>query len=215
MSTAVARSEDTASTEREVPFLATSRGQVICIAVSAICFFLSLRFIDLWPVALLAPMPMLAVAFAAPSRRAAALCAFLPVFIGNFGQYWQEADFLTFPMFIVAAAVLALVLCALVMVARSAARRWDNFAAALVFPILYAALGFLFARFNYNGTWASPAYRMDKFLPLLQLASITGIWGVIFSMSLPASAIAYGWYRAENAMRWRMPTAVALAIFVG
>jgi len=37
MSTAAARIDDAASTEREVPFLATSRGQVICIAVSAVC----------------------------------------------------------------------------------------------------------------------------------------------------------------------------------
>lgn len=215
MSTAAGRIEVTGNSAHAVSFLASMRGEAACIVVSAVCFFLALRWIDLWPIALVAPMPMLAVAFAAPTRRAAALCAFLPAFLGNFGQYSTEADFLSVPMFIVAAATLALMLCALVMVARRAARRWDNFAAALVFPILYAALGFLFARLNYNGTWASPAYRMDKFLPLLQLASITGIWGVIFAMSIPASALAYAWYRAENAMSWRMPTTVALTIFVG
>jgi len=215
MATAAARIDETSSSDREIPFLSTRRGETICVVVSAVCYFLAIRYIDLWPIALLAPMPLLAAAFAAPTRTSAALCAFLPAFIGNFGEYSTEADFLSFPIFILAAATLALALCALVMIARIAARRWNNFAAALVFPILYAALSFLFARTNYNGTWASPAYRMDAFLPLLQIASVTGIWGVIFAMSLPASAIAFAWYRAENAMPWRMPTGVALAIFVG
>ena len=95
MSTAAARIEVAVNRAPELPFLSTARGAAVCIAVSAGCFFLALRFIDLWPVALLAPMPLLAAAFAAPTRRGAALCAFLPAFLGNFGQYSTEADFLS------------------------------------------------------------------------------------------------------------------------
>src|SRR5579872_3539430 len=128
MATAAARIDETSSSDREIPFLNTRRGETICVVVSAVCYFLAIRYIDLWPIALLAPMPLLAAAFAAPTSTSAALCAFLPAFLGNFGEYSTEADFLSFPIFILAAATLALALCALVMIARIAARRWNNFA---------------------------------------------------------------------------------------
>lgn len=211
MTTAAATTAEAAS--NRAPFLGTLFGEVLCIGIAALCYFLSIRFIDLWPVALLAPLPMLAAAFAAPTRRRAALCALVPLFIGEFGVWSAESFFLPLPIFIAASAAIALMMTVLLLIARSAAREWNNFAAALVFPILYAALSFVFSRVAYDGTWANPAYRMDGFLPLLQVASIAGLWGVIFAMSLPASAVAFAWYRAEKGKPWLAPTRVALAIF--
>ncbi len=199
--------------DRSTPFLATPLGAGLCILVSAVCYFVATRFIDLWPVALLAPMPMLAAAFAAPSRTRAALCAFIPLFAGSFGEWNLESTFLSLPAFVAVFAASAVAISALVLVARAAARRWTNAGAALVFPILYAAASFAFSRVEYNGTWANPGYRMDGFLPLLQVASVTGLWGIVFAMSLPASAIALAWYGAESGRPWRAATALALAIF--
>jgi apolipoprotein N-acyltransferase len=199
--------------DRTAPFLANPLGEALCIAVSAVSYFIAIRFIDQWPFALLAPLPMLAAAFAAPSRRRAAVCAFVPIFVGEFGLWSAESFFLPLPLFVVIAVVSGLVVAALVLVARTVARESNHWSAALVFPILYAALNFVFSRIQADGTWASPAYRMDSFLPLLQIASIAGLWGVIFSMSLPASAFAFAWYRAEASRPWRVPVRVALGIF--
>ena len=195
------------------PFLTSTLGELLCIAVSAVCYFLATRFIDLWPIALLAPLPMLAATFAASSRIRAALCAFVPLFIGEFGVWSAESFFLPLPVFIAASATIALTITILALFARSAARNWNHAAAALVFPTLYAALSFVFSLNAYDGTWANPAYRMDGFLPLLQIASLAGLWGVIFAMSLPASAIAFAWYRAENSEPWHEATGLALALF--
>jgi apolipoprotein N-acyltransferase len=195
------------------PFLTTSRGELLCVAVSAACYFLAIRFIDLWPIALLAPLPMLAATFAAPSLRRALLCAFIPLFFGEFGVWSAESFFLPLPLFVAACATIALANAVLALIARAAARVWDNSAAALVFPILSAAVSFIFSLNAYDGTWANPAYRMDGFLALLQIASIAGLWGVIFMMTLPASALAYAWYRVENGRPWRPATQMALAIF--
>jgi apolipoprotein N-acyltransferase len=101
----------------------------------------------------------------------------------------------------------------LTLVARSAARRWNNWTTALVFPMLYTAIFFILARTQYDGTWADPAYRMDTLRPLLQLASVAGLWGIVFAMSLPASALAFAWYRVESGRPWRAPTSVALGAF--
>jgi apolipoprotein N-acyltransferase len=193
-------------------FLASPLGEAICIAVSAVCFFIASRFIDAWPFALFAPMPMLAAAFAAPTRARAMLCSFVPIFIGTFGEWSAESFFLSTLAFVAIATSGGVIIGLLVLVARGAARLWNNWAAALVFPILYSALSFLLA-YQYDGTWANPAYRMDTLRPLLQLASITGIWGIVFAMTLPASAIAFAWYRAGSGKPWLAATSVALGAF--
>jgi apolipoprotein N-acyltransferase len=214
MSTAASHIADTRS-DRFAPFLSKPVGWGLCTAVSAVCYLVAIRFIDLWPFALFAPMPLLAASFAAPSRLRATFCAFVPIFIGSFGLWSAESFFLTLRAFVAVGVVSAIVVSGLVLVARAAGRQWTKAATALVFPTLYAALNFAFSRTAYDGTWANPAYRMDGLLPLLQIASVTGISGIVFAMTLPASGIALAWYRAESGKPWRTAAAVPLAIFGG
>ena len=105
--------------DRFAPFLSSPLGSALCIVVSGVCYFVAIRLIDLWPFALLAPMPMLAAAFAAPSRTRAALCGFVPIFAGSFGQWSAESFFLSPPAFVAVGAVSALVVSGLVLVARA------------------------------------------------------------------------------------------------
>jgi apolipoprotein N-acyltransferase len=212
MSSAVPKFAD-AKTERRERFLASTVGEVFCIGASAGCYYLSIRYIDLWPFTLFAPLPMLAAAFAAPTWMRAMLCAFLPIFIGIFGEWSAESFFLPMPIFVAIGIVSGIIIGLLALVARAAARTWTGWTAALVFPILYTALNFILARAQYDGTWADPAYRMDTLQPLLQFASLTGLWGIVFAMSIPASAIAFAWYRVESGRPWMTPTAVGLGIF--
>jgi apolipoprotein N-acyltransferase len=212
MSSAVPKIADAKPEQRE-RFLASTVGEIFCIGASAASYYLSIRYIDLWPFALFAPLPLLAAAFAAPTRSRAMLLAFLPVFIGNFGAFSAESFFLPVPIFVLIGIVSGIIMGLLALVARAAARAWSNWTAALAFPILYTALNFILALKLYDGTWADPAYRMDTLRPLLQLASITGLWGIVFAMSLPASALAFAWYRVESGRPWIAPTAVGLGIF--
>jgi apolipoprotein N-acyltransferase len=178
-------------------FLAGNVGAIICIAISSVCYFLAFRFIDLWLVSLVAPLPMLAATFAAPTKNRARLCAFVPLFLGGFGEWASEYFFLSIPAFILVTALLALLVGALALIARRAAQQWNGAAASLAFPVLYAALNFVLGRALYDGTWGNAAYREATFVPLLQIASIAGLAGVVFAMSLPASGIALAWYRAD------------------
>ena len=73
MSSAAPKIAETRS-DRFAPFLSRPLGSGLCIAVSAVCYFVAIRFIDLWPFGLLTPMPLLAAAFAAPSRIRAMFC---------------------------------------------------------------------------------------------------------------------------------------------
>src|SRR5207249_3157344 len=49
------------------------------------------------------------------------------------------------------------------------------------------------------GTLLNPAYTQYGDLPLLQLLSVTGVWGVVFLMSLLASVVNWAW---EHGFVW-------------
>jgi apolipoprotein N-acyltransferase len=70
----------------------------------------------------------------------------------------------------------------------------------LVFPAAMVSLDWLLSLFNATGTFSSPAYSQDGDLPLMQLASITGIWGVTFLIVWCAPTINLAW---ERGFRWR------------
>jgi apolipoprotein N-acyltransferase len=67
--------------------------------------------------------------------------------------------------------------------------------AALVFPSAWTAYEFLYSLVSPNGTFWSLAYSQADFLPVLQIASLTGIWGIVFVLTLVPSAIAISWSR--------------------
>ena len=65
----------------------------------------------------------------------------------------------------------------------------------LMFPITWIALEFLAARLNPLGSWGALAYTQYGNLPLMQLASVTGIWGIGFLIAWFASVVNWAWDR--------------------
>jgi apolipoprotein N-acyltransferase len=63
-------------------------------------------------------------------------------------------------------------------------------AATLAFPALYVTLEYLNSLTSPHGTFGSLAYSQMDVLPVIQLASVTGIWGVTFVLLLAPSALA-------------------------
>lgn len=63
----------------------------------------------------------------------------------------------------------------------------------LVFPAIWTAVGFLAARFNPFGTWGMLAYTQHGIGPLMQLASVTGIWGIDFLITWFAAVANWAW----------------------
>lgn len=73
--------------------------------------------------------------------------------------------------------------------------RLPGFAATLVFPVTYTALEFINNLTNPLGSFGTQAYAILDNLPLLQLASITGMWGLSFLMGWFASTVNWVWER--------------------
>ena len=72
------------------------------------------------------------------------------------------------------------------------ASRVDAFQATLVFPLAWVSVEFVFSRWlTPYGSWASLAYTQSEYLPLLQLASVTGTAGITFLMTWFASVVAW------------------------
>lgn len=65
----------------------------------------------------------------------------------------------------------------------------------LVFPIAATAIDFFSSSDSPFGTFGAGAYSQRDFLPIMQLASITGLWGITFVISWFASLANYAWER--------------------
>lgn len=68
-----------------------------------------------------------------------------------------------------------------------------GFWSTLVFPVALVAVEFLSARTNPYGTWGATGYTQYGVLPLMQLASVTGIWGIGFLIGWFASVVNWAW----------------------
>ncbi len=72
--------------------------------------------------------------------------------------------------------------------------RLGGFVATLVFPAALTAVEYLSARGPF-GTYNSIAYTQYGDLPLMQLVSVTGIWGIVFLMGWFAAVVNWAWER--------------------
>lgn len=79
----------------------------------------------------------------------------------------------------------------------------------LVFPITATALDFFSSSGSPFGTFGAAAYAQRDFLPIMQMASITGLWGITFVVSWFASLVNYVW---ENAFKLDRPAWVSAGV---
>ena len=87
---------------------------------------------------------------------------------------------------------------------RLLAPRLKGLLATLVFPTAWVAIEYLLASVPYTGSWFALAYTQLDSLPLVQLVSLTGIYGVSFLMSWLASVVNWAWEQEFALSRiWR------------
>jgi apolipoprotein N-acyltransferase len=144
-----------------------------------------------WPLLWFAPLPVLLFA----SRGywwGAAVVAALSWAIGGLNMWYYFNVVLHMPPAIQAAifAIPALLFTAAVLLFRALLRRGAWWSAMLAFPATWVSSEYLFNLSSPHGTAGNLSYSQLKFLPLLQLASVTGPWGISFMLLLFSSALA-------------------------
>jgi apolipoprotein N-acyltransferase len=145
-----------------------------------------------WPLLWLAPLPVLLYVVRS-SWSAAATTATVAWFLGIL-SLWHYFTVLHMPLQVRATifATMALGFTASVLLYRAPLRRGYAWSALVAFPAAWVSGEFLHNLTTPDGTAGSLAYSQLRFLPFLQLASITGPWGMSFLLLLFPAALAIG-----------------------
>ena len=186
--------------------------------ISAACFWFGTGLNPLWWLRWLAPLPVLWLA-ARVRASAAALAAAASVLIavGNQWVYLHDYIRLPLPVVIVSATLMAAIFTAVVLLYRRLALRGQLFAAMFSVPLLWTAIAFGSAAASPHGTWGDIAYTQMNALPVIQIAALTGLWGIGFVVMLGAACLAVLCSGAPARSRWRPATigAVLVALAIG
>ena len=107
---------------------------------------------------------------------------------------WWGMMLLPLPVYFVLMAINMLTLGGLPLLAdRLLAPRLNGFAATLVFPLALTALDFLVMTLNPIGSFGAQAYRLYGNPALMQLLSVTGMWGLAFLVNWFAPIVNWAW----------------------
>ena len=137
-------------------------------------------------IAWLAPMVLLAYLRSAPTRRGLALGWAL--FVAGWAAQWWGIVRLPAPLFALATLASGFTGFLPYVADRWLAPRLHGLRSTLVFPAAQVSIELLLSLFAPSGSWGSLAYTQYGDLPLMQLASITGLYGISFLIAWGAAA---------------------------
>jgi apolipoprotein N-acyltransferase len=184
---------------------------LVIVATAVLCWF-GTGLHPFWLLAWLLPIPAL---LAAPRMHwgTALLSSFAGFALGSLNQWRYLHDFIQLPMGVVifATAGPALMFAISVLVFRRLYLQDAPVRAALAFAFVWVAMEFLQELSSPHSTWGNLAYTQSDNLPVKQIASVTGVWGVSFCV-MAVSAL----FSATLLTRDRKRVGVVLAVvFLG
>lgn len=173
---------------------------ILAIASTAILFWLGNNLDPIWPLMWIAPLPILIFALR-NSWRSTAVTAALAMFLSgtNMWQYFHGVLHMPGTAWLSIYAVVAIVFAASVLLFRALVLRGAPWSALLALPAAWVCSEFLRNFTTPHGTAGSLAYSQLNFLPFLQLASITGPWGISFVLLLFPTALAIAFHLRHTA----------------
>ncbi|HEY6445505.1 MAG TPA: nitrilase-related carbon-nitrogen hydrolase [Acidobacteriaceae bacterium] len=159
------------------------------LALSGLAWFFGTGLHPLWTLTWLAPLPVL---LAAPRVRAwpAFALAFLAVALGGLNSWVYLRELTPLPVTLLAILAPALLSGWFVVIHRGQVLRGHRLRAAFSLPILWTAYEFVAEIQSVHSTWGNLAYTQMDCLPILQIASVTGIWAISFFVFLLPSSVA-------------------------
>ncbi|GLQ88390.1 nitrilase-related carbon-nitrogen hydrolase [Dyella flagellata] len=183
-------------------------------ALSALCWWFGSGVHPQWRLTWLAPLPVL---WLAPRVRAhwASLAAFVAYAAGEFNLWAYIHSYIGLPP---AVEVYAICLCSVILVLcvllfRRLLLRGHTLAAALAVPTVWVAAEYVNNLLSPHATFFNIGYTQMDALTVIQIAAVTGIWGIGFLLLLLPTAIAV--QSAPHASkRGRITVAVLTAILV-
>lgn len=165
---------------------------LIAAGVSGVLYFFSTGLNPVGALLFIAPLPVLVV-----SRRLSAgktfVVSFLASAIGTMNFAVYLAVFMPPPLLISTLVLFSGVFGLTILAHRAAQIRLAPLLSPFVFPSTWTAFEFLRSIASPNGTGGSIAYTQTNFLALIQVSSLTGMWGIVFIVTLIPAVLAVAW----------------------
>jgi apolipoprotein N-acyltransferase len=147
-----------------------------------------------WWLMWIAFIPVLLLAAETSSWMVAAGGAVLAMLLGSLDLLYYLHWVLRLPVtaWLMPMSMAALLFAVGVLLFRGLLQRGAVFSAVIALPTFWVVVEYLASFVPANGTAGSLAYTQERFLPMLQVASLTGLWGISFLLLLFPSAIVAG-----------------------
>ncbi len=186
---------------------------LICALASGVLLFLSTGVGGQWPLAWLATIPVLLLAYGKRPTWQVAIAAFCAYAIGllNLLVAYGTIIFALAPLL----PIIAIAFAGCVVLARYAYQRLPLGAAAIAFPVAWTAVEFINSNVSTNGTYGAFAYSQVPAPLLIQSASLFGLWIVTFLLCLVSNAVALWLRKGREAVPVVIGVAALLVINVG
>jgi apolipoprotein N-acyltransferase len=167
----------------------------LAVALTATMMWFGDGLNPLWPLMWLAMVPVLWYALHSP-RWLAGVAAGSSMLLGGLSMWHYFHKVLGAPdvVWIIVYSLVALVFAAAVLLFRGLMLRGHLWSALLALPAVWVSGEYTRNLVTPHGSAGSLAYTQLRFLPFLQLASITGPWGMTFLVLLLQSAFVIGAY---------------------
>ena len=179
----------------------------LCASLSGLAFFASTGLGVIWPLAWLAPAPVLWLAFGDARSRTVAWAGFAAFAIGNTNLLPAYYDALPMMPLVGGILLAAAAFAGAVLAARFVQRRVSGVAAMIAFAALWTGFEYL-SSFGPNGAVASIAYALVGVPVMAQTASLFGLWSVTFLLCIVPAGLALFWQTRAG-----VPLVLALTLF--
>lgn len=169
------------------------------IIFSGLCWYISNGLNgNFWYLLWIAPIPILFISFNSTAKTAFFI-SFLAYLIGRLSWFNYLVAVATLVPALIFTIALPLIFASIILITRKTVVKSNSWYALFAFPVFFTAFEWLLITFSPDGTAASIAYSQSDFLPLIQLASLTGILGITFIVTFIPSVFVIAWqYRKEK-----------------
>ncbi|MEO6583205.1 MAG: nitrilase-related carbon-nitrogen hydrolase [Ferruginibacter sp.] len=188
---------------------------IITLIFSGLSWFLGNELYgNFWYLLWFAPIPVLLLSFNAKGKFAFVI-AYIAYTIGRLSwfTYLQETSSLSFA--IILTLFLPLIFSIVLIAVRRIVVTSQTWLSVFAFPVLFTASEFIMLNVSPEGSSSSLAYTQMNFLPVIQIASVTGILGITFIITFIPSVIAVGWHFRFQKSKFFLLTIVSAFFIIG
>jgi apolipoprotein N-acyltransferase len=183
---------------------------LICVLLSGTCFFFSIGIYGAWPLAWVAPLPLLWLAYGQGSSWQLATASFASFALGQMNLFVAYHDLFPILGLVVIVLPSCLGFTAAILFARAAQRRLPALLAVFAFPAVWTSVEYIWSLVSPHGSFGASAYSQVPAPLLIQTSSLFGWCSVSFLIGLVASALALALHERKQA---RVLTGIALSVF--